>query len=181
MNDTNLIKKCRKGNKAAFNELIKLYYPYVLKFLLKLTSNATNAEDLTQETFIKMIKNIDRFNTNGKASFATYLITIAKNTYLDYLKKNNHELSELDIDNIPDKSNFEEDYFRNENYNFVLEKIENLPFAQKEAIKLKYLEGYTLEEIAKMLKVESKTIKSRLFEGRKKLKEDLKGADIYEW
>lgn len=180
MKDTKLIKKCQKGNKEGFNELIKLYYPYVLKFLLKLTSNATSAEDLTQETFIKMIKSIDRFNTNGKASFATYLITIAKNTYLDYLRKNNHELSELDINSIPDKSNFEENYFRNENYNFVLEKIENLPFAQKEAIKLKYLEGYTLEEIAKMQKVESKTIKSRLFEGRKKLKEDLKGADIYE-
>lgn len=175
-----LIKKCQNGCKESFNELIKFYYPFVLKFLLKLTSNKDIAEDLVQETFIKIINNIDKFNINGKASFNTYLITIAKNTYIDYLRKIHKELQEIDIESIPDKNNFENNYFKTENYNLILEKIENLPLVQKEAIKLKYLEGYTLEEIARIQNVESKTIKSRLFEGRKKLKDDLKGMDIYE-
>lgn len=180
MNDYKLIKKCQKGEKEAFNELIMFYYPFILKFLTKLTRNKSISEDLVQETFIKPIKNIDKFNIKGKASFSTYLVTIAKNCYIDYLRRNNKELQEIDINNMPDKVSIENDYFRAENYDFILEKINDLPFVQKEAIKLKYLEGYTLDEIAKVQKVESKTIKSRLFEARKKLKEDLKGYDIYE-
>lgn len=180
MNDYKLIKKCQKGEKEAFNELITFYYPFILKFLNKLTRNKSISEDLVQETFIKLIKNIDKFNIKGKASFSTYLVTIAKNCYIDYLRRNNKELQEIDINNMPDKVSIENDYFRAENYDFILEKINDLPFVQKEAIKLKYLEGYTLDEIAKVQKVESKTIKSRLFEAKKKLKEDLKGYDIYE-
>lgn len=175
-----LIKKCQKGNKKAFNELVEIYYPFVLKFLLKLTCNKDNADDLVQETFIKIINNIERFNIDGKASFDTYLITIAKNTYIDFLRRINKEFQKLDIDNISDNINFEKEFLKKEDYNLVLKKIESLPLVQKEAIKLKYLEGYTLEEIAKIQKVESKTVKSRLFEGRKKLKENLKGMDIYE-
>lgn len=172
--DNRLIKKCQNGNKKAFNELIEFYYPFVFKFLLKLTSNKSITEDLTQETFVKLINNIEKFNVKGKASFNTYLITIAKNTYIDYLRCMNKELQEIHIESIPSN------HFKNESYDFVLEKIENLPLVQKEAIKLKYLEGYTLQEIAKIQQVESKTVKSRLFEARKKLKEYLKGYDIYE-
>lgn len=180
MNIHTLIKKCQNGNKESFNELVKFYYPFVLKFLMKLVCNKNITEDLVQETFIKIIKNIDNFDINGKASFNTYLISIAKHTYIDYLRKNNKELQEIDIEKIPDKTDSYKKYFINENYNLMLEKIENLPLYQKEAIKLKYIEGYTLKEIAKIQKVESKTVKSRLFEGRKKLKENMKEVDINE-
>ncbi len=180
MNDIKLIKKCQKGNKEAFNELISLYYPYIFKFLIKLTRNKELTEDLVQNTFMKMIVNIENYNTKSNALFSTYLITIAKNTYIDYLRKNNKELQELDIDSYSDKISSEYSWFKNNDYNFVMEKINELPIVQKEAIKLKYLEGYTLKEIAKIQKVESKTIKSRLFEGKRKLKEEMKGYDLYE-
>lgn len=180
MNEKKTIKKCQKGNKEAFNELIAFYYPFVFKFLRKLTMNKDVAEDLVQDVFIKLIHHIDSFDIKGKATFKTYLITIAKNTYLDELRRKNKEFQEIDINTIPDKTNFEEKYFQTEDYHFILEKIEKLPLVQREAIKLKYLEGYTLKEIADVQKVESKTIKSRLFEGRKKLKEELKGSDINE-
>lgn len=180
MNIKKLIKKSQNGDQESFNELIKFYYPFVLKFLSKLVSNKDITSDLVQEVFIKLIKNIEKFDINGKASFNTYLIAIAKNTYIDYIRKNNKELQELDIETLPSKINIDIDYLKKEEYTYVLEKIDNLPLLQKEVIKLKYLEGYTLEEIAKIQKVESKTIKSRLFEARKKLREELKGSDIYE-
>lgn len=175
-----IIKRCKNGDKDAFNELIKFYYPFVLKFLMKLTCNKDIALDLVQETFIKIIEKIDHFKTSGKASFSTYLIKVSKNTYIDYLRKNHKEFQEIDMNIIPDKKTLESNYFKLEDYNLLIKNIDNLPLAQKEAIKLKYLEGYTLNEIAKMKNVESKTIKSRLFEARKKLKEYLKGTDIYE-
>lgn len=180
MNDNKLIKQCQKGNKEAFNELIKIYYPYLFKFLLKLTSKKEIAEDLVQETFIKIINNIEQFNVHSKTSFSTYLLTIAKHTYIDYLRKNNKELADIDINTLPDQKDFTSTISSHENYQTLLEKIDHLPSLQKEAIKLKYLEGYTLEETAKKQQVSSKTIKSRLFEARKKLKEKLKGTDLYE-
>lgn len=175
-----IIKKCQRGSKEAFNDLVTFYYPFVRKFLLKLTANKELSDDLTQDVFIKIIRNIDKFSLSGKASFSTYIITIAKNCYIDNLRKNKMEYQEFDFDVIPDKLNIECDTLRHEDYNILLEKIDKLPLNQKEAIKLKYLEGYTLCEIAKIQNVEVKTIKSRLFEGRKKLKKELEGADIYE-
>ena len=58
MNEKALIKKCQRGDRQAFYELIRLYYDYVSGFLLKTTTDETLTEDLTQETFLKMIRNI---------------------------------------------------------------------------------------------------------------------------
>ena len=85
MNELKILKQCQNGNKQAFNELITFYYPFVYKFLLKITNKNDVAEDMVQETFLKLIKNIDKFNIKGKAKFSTYLMTIARNCYLDYL------------------------------------------------------------------------------------------------
>lgn len=180
MNEIKVLKQCQNGNKQAFNELITFYYPFVSKFLIKITCNKNITEDMVQETFIKLIKNIDKFNIKGKATFSTYLMTIARNCYLDYLRKNNKELQDVDINYLSNKISSEYNYFRNEDYNTLLKEIDKLPEIQKEVIKLKYLEGYTLKEIAKIQNTTSKTIKSRLFESRKKLKDKLKGSDLYE-
>ena len=87
MDETKLIQNCQKGEKQAFNELIKFYYPYLSKFLLKLTSDQVLSEDLLQETFMKVIRNIEKFDIYGKATFSTYILTIARNCYIDYLRK----------------------------------------------------------------------------------------------
>lgn len=178
MNIIKLIESCQKGNKKSFNELITYYYPFVLKYLLKITHNKELSEDLVQETFLKMIKNMDSYNISS-SSFSTYLISIAKHSYIDYLRTNK-EKSQEDIDAYTNKISSEEIYFKNENYNYLMNEINKLPKNQKEAIILKYIKGYNLEDIALYQKVNSKTIKSRLFEARKKLKKLMKGYDIYE-
>ena len=58
MNELKVLKQCQNGNKQAFNELITFYYPFVYKFLLKITNKNDVAEDMTHETFLKLIKNI---------------------------------------------------------------------------------------------------------------------------
>lgn len=82
-----LVKACQKGDRQAFEELIRLFYPYVSGFLLKLTPDASLAEDLTQETFLKMIRGIDRFDTRRGAGFGTWLVTIARNLYIDAVRR----------------------------------------------------------------------------------------------
>ena len=179
MNEIKVLRQCQNGNKQAFNELITFYYPFASKFLLKITGKSDITEDLVQETFIKLIKNFDKFDIKGKAIFSTYLMTIARNCYLDYLKKYNKELQNVDINGFSNNISNEYDYLKKEDYNTLIKEINRLPKLQKEVIKLKYLEGYTLDEIAKIQNTTGKTIKSRLFESRKKLKDKLKGYDLY--
>lgn len=78
VNDKALIKRCQRGDRQAFDELIRLYYDYVSGFLLKTTQEETLSEDLTQETFLKMIRSIEKYDPSGSASFGTWLIIIAK-------------------------------------------------------------------------------------------------------
>ena len=101
MNEKALIKRCQRGDRQAFEELIRLYYDYVFGFLLKATANETLTEDLTQETFLKMIRSIEKFDPNGSAGFGTWLITIAKNVYIDHLRRNRVCLEELPA--LPDE------------------------------------------------------------------------------
>lgn len=160
MNDIELIKACQNVDKSAFNHLIGYYYPYVSGYLLKLTSIEHLTEDLTQETFVRIIKNIEKFDVHGKASFSTYLITIAKHLYIDHLRKNRHELLNSDDFDIPEEG-FETKVYEKLDFNEALDLIERLPPKQAMAIKLKYLEEMTLEQIAILQNTEPKTIKRR--------------------
>ena len=178
MNDIKLVQACQKGEKQAFNDLIALYYPYVSKFLLKLTMDETLNDDLVQETFVKLIRSIDKFDVNGKAAFATYLMTIAKNCYLDYLRKNRISILNLEEQEIVDSFKVEDKVLNNLEYKEALKAIENLPWEQGQAIKLKYIEEFTLLEIAEIFHTQPKTVKSRIHEGMVKLRKILnKGED----
>lgn len=97
MNEKALIKRCQRGDRQAFDELIRLYYDYVSGFLRKATENETLCKDLTQETFLKMIRSIERFDPGGSASFGTWLITIARNCYIDQLRRNRIRLEDIDV------------------------------------------------------------------------------------
>ena len=74
MNEKVLIKKCQRGDRQAFDELIRLYYDYVSGFLLKTTTDEILSEDLTQETFLKMIRNIDLDNKQGLQETAKHIL-----------------------------------------------------------------------------------------------------------
>lgn len=172
MNEKMLIKKCQRGERQAFDSLIRLYYDYVFGFLLKTAADETLCEDLTQETFLKMIKNIEKFRPEG-AAFGTWLITIAKNCYIDHLRKNRipfEDVSELPIQSGEDIENRVEQRLR---YEELLAAAELLPPEQSVAIRLKYAEGLTLQEIADRFGVQPKTVKSRIHEGTVKLRKKL--------
>jgi RNA polymerase sigma-70 factor, ECF subfamily len=170
LDEMQLILSCQKGEKEAFDSLIRLYYPYVLKFLMKLTSEESLSEDLVQETFIKLIRRIDTFDVKRESSFSTYLMTIARNCYLDHMRKN--RLAEFNIDDfeLADRIFFEERVINDFDIAEMMNEVENLPYEQGEAIRLKYLERYTLQEIADRFGTESKTIKSRIHSGMSKLR-----------
>jgi RNA polymerase sigma-70 factor (ECF subfamily) len=176
IDEYNLIRQCQSGNKAAFQELIIRYYNPIYRFLLKLSRDEDISLDLTQETFLKMVRNIDKFQTTGKTQFSTYLFTIAKNSFYDYLRKSkcrlNNELDEdIDMlhiipfteDIIIDRLDFEES----------IKSINTLPKEQQLVIKMRFLDNMSLREIEETIGIEAKTIKSRVHNGMVKLRKNM--------
>jgi RNA polymerase sigma-70 factor (ECF subfamily) len=181
MEDNELIYRCQSGEKIAFQELISKYHPYVFKFLVKLTENEYLAEDLTQDVFVKIIRNIDKFDIHGKAKFSTYTVTIAKNSFIDYLRKEKKYLLSQSFEDISSleafASGFEESLLDRVYVENIMERLENLTDEQKIVIKLKYLENLTLKEIGEMLELEPKTVKSRIHNAITKLRKMLEAKE----
>lgn len=170
MHETALVKACQKGDKQAFEDLIRMFYPYVSKFLLKTTCDESLSQDLTQETFLKMIRSIDKFDVGGKAGFGTWLITIAKNCYIDHMRRHRVYLENIDDLQIDDSSDVAEETIQKMRYEEAMRAIATLPPEQSIAIRLKYIEDMTLAEIAQQSGVPAKTIKSRIHDGTVKLR-----------
>jgi RNA polymerase sigma-70 factor, ECF subfamily len=183
MEDLELIVRCKNGEKSAFEALIRMYHPLIFKYLCKISGDEMLAEDLVQETFIKMIRNIDKFDPYGKAKFSTYLVCIAKNCYIDYYRKEKNRANDVAIGTdfgMQDLCNMEELVIRKMDNIEVLEAVDQLTDHQKIAIRMKYIDNLTTKEIGELLNVEAKTIKSRIHNGMVILRKMLKGGDADE-
>ena len=174
-NERKLLRAAQGGDKEAFQQLILVYYPYVKKFLLKLSGSEQDAEDLTQETFLKLIRGIRQYEPSGRASFATYLMTIAKHCYLDFLRRNRLITVDFDALELPSGEFFEGEIERREDAEALQRAIEALPSEQALAVRLRHFEQQSLEEIAARMGVEPKTAKSRIHLGVVKLRKTLGG------
>lgn len=174
MEDKKLIKCCQDGDKQAFNELIRKYYPYVTGFLLKMTCDEGLTEDLTQETFLKIIQKIELFDLKKNVSFGTYLITMAKNTFIDYCRKNKAVTVDIDDVQLSSETGCDDEVLDKMQAAEFEKNLEKIPPEQAQALKLKYYENMTLEQIAEVSGVASKTVKSRIHEGKVKLRKILR-------
>ncbi|GAA0862911.1 RNA polymerase sigma factor [Paraclostridium tenue] len=180
--DEKLIKELLKGNESAMEILVKRYYDLVHSFIYRNTSDYNIAYDITQDVFIKMMKNIDKYQIeNGK--FKSWLLKIAANTTKDYFRSKTYKqrTQSYDIANqeIEDKTNVVDILSKKEEAIKIKEAIENLPKLQREAVILKYYNDLKIKEISYITGENENTIKSRLFNGVKNLKRFL-GGDNYE-
>ena len=180
--DEKLIKELLQGNESAMEILVKRYYDLVHSFIYRNTSDYNIAYDITQDVFIKMMKNIDKYQIeNGK--FKSWLLKIAVNTTKDYFRSKTYKqrTQSYDISNqeIEDRTNVVDILSKKEEAIKIKEAIENLPKLQREAVILKYYNDLKIKEISYITGENENTIKSRLFNGVKNLKRFL-GGDNYE-
>ncbi|MDO8668597.1 MAG: RNA polymerase sigma factor [bacterium] len=167
--DEQLAADYLKGDKQALNFLIKRYLTPIFNYALSFTKDPAAAEDLTQEVFIKVWKKIKKFDSRYK--FKNWLYAIAKNTSLDYLKKNqaiNFSALNLGDDNLLFENlikeagpSAQEKLESTEESIMVNSAVNKLPEKYKKIIKLRYREGYKFREIAEIFKESIETIKSR--------------------
>lgn len=169
--DETLIEKVLAGECQAFEILIKKHQGIIYNYLYKITLSKEDAEDMTQEVFIKAYNKLYTFER--KANFSTWLFKIAVNTLNDSLKKKKvYEIekeeammsikcSERDIP--------EEALSLKEKKLEVLRLLEGLTLEQKNAIILKYVRGFSYKEIGKVLGVSEESAKMKVYRARKKL------------
>ena len=175
MEDKELIYKIQHGEKELLEVLIQNYYDDIYRLCYYKTGNASISYDLTQETFLKLIKYIGNYRDKGK--FKSYLITIAMNVCNTYFDENKVELEELD-GNQTYKGNDSNELSKIEQKNSIDKALRVLPEKQKEVIILKYYEDLKIKDISKILDEKVPTIKSRLKQGIEKLSRYLGKEDF---
>ncbi|MGR3173921.1 MAG: RNA polymerase sigma factor [Candidatus Scalindua sp.] len=174
--DTESVRLAREGDSAAFEELVERNYMYVYKISYKWTGIKEDAEDITQDVFMKLARSIQTFKESS--SFQTWLYSITINTAKDFTKKSarmrTKEIAFSEQQNIKDKSTPEETSIAE----IIQYMITKLPHKLKETALLVFSEGMSHKEAAVVLNSTEKTISWRIFQVKKKLKSHLKTDEV---
>jgi len=174
LNEDLLIKGCQRGRRKDFEELIGRYYYPLLKFFSKYDVNKQTCEDLTHDTILKMIENIEKYKVVGNAKFSTWLFTIAYNTLLNYVSKisnKNGEESLTEIESvIPSGRSTEDEALRNIDSNDVKLKVDSLSIEDKALINLRYIHGFGYKDISQVMNMPEKAVKWKLHDALERLR-----------
>ena len=170
----------KKQNPELLDHLIELYQHRLLRYLLFLTGKREVAEDLFQETWIRVLIRGSQYN--GKARFDTWLFTIARNLVIDLSRKRTmaslDEMSEVNGEDRPfeiaiDAPSLLEQFESREDRAEVGEVLLKLDSTYREVLVLRFYEELSLDEIAGVTKAPLSTVKSRLYRGLAALKPEM--------
>lgn len=177
--DISIIDRFKKGEKAAFEELVLIYQDRIYNLCRHMLHNAHEAEDAAQDTFIKAYQHLKHFRP--EASLYTWLYRIAVNTCLDYKKKPFWESlftkfeGEPFIDEPASAWPSPETVYASKQIGLALHNsIRRLPPKLRTAIILNEIEGLSYGEIADVLEISIGTVKSRISRARDELKISMK-------
>lgn len=182
--DTILMLRTKDGDQAAFKELVEKHKISVLNLCLRFTGNKPDAEDLSQDVFMRIFQAAPRYE--AKAAFTTWMYRIAVNLCLNYQRrkklltffsidsdndfKKNHQKKIPDIisSERPD-TNFE----KKEQSQFIQKAIQSLPENQRTVVILYRYQNLSYQEIAETLETSISAVESRLFRAKINLKKKL--------
>lgn len=177
------IKQVRKGDQNAFGEIVELYKDKVFQLCFRMLGNSHEAEDTSQEAFIRAYINIERYNIDRK--FSTWLYRIATNLCIDRIRKKKPDYY-LDAEvagtegltlysQIPASQLApDEEVSKIELQEIIQNEILKLPEKYRTVIVLKYIEELPLTEISKILDLPIGTVKTRIHRGREALRKQLR-------
>jgi RNA polymerase sigma factor (sigma-70 family) len=183
--DEELVLKSQKGSLTAYDELVRRYYGRIYSLVYNMTSNREDAEDLVQEVFVKAHRSLPRFH--GNSAFYTWIYRIAVNRTINYRKKRTRQQAMRLDDMTPDVR--EDAAFSklvsndtpvrrmriSELQKKLNEALQTLSEKHKQVVVMHDVQGMAHEEIAKVLRVSTGTVRSRLFYARKHLQSELAG------
>lgn len=178
-----IINRVLDGDYDAFEHLVDKYQARVFRHITKMVQDRQQAQDLLQETFLNAYRGLSGFT--GASSFATWLFRIATNTCLMYLRKNRPESVEYDdqIENtrggefVPASPEFISTpldiLLSSEGRRKIEEAIDGLPILYRSVLVLRDVEGFSIEEVSKIMETSTAAVKSRLHRARNAVREAL--------
>jgi RNA polymerase sigma-70 factor (ECF subfamily) len=181
--DQALVERVQKGDKSAFDVLVRKYQHKVVKLISRYIKDPDEALDVSQEAFIEAYRALPNFR--GDSAFYTWMYRIAINTAKNYLVAQGRRLPNVDIE-AQEAEQFEgestlKEYAtperllqRDEIENTVFSTIEKLPEDLKTAITLREIDGLSYEEIAEAMACPVGTVRSRIFRAREAIEKSLK-------
>lgn len=156
MKDDELVEQIRLGDEKAAEELIKRYYKPILRYCKRQCFNLEKAEDLTQETFLKLFKNLSGYKEKKK--FKAYLYTIANHVCIDESRK----MKECSLENEEEIQDEGDRLRRIEDKSEIDYLLNVLSPEQREAVILRFGQELSFGEIAKVMGCNMRTAQSRV-------------------
>ena len=177
LGDNEIISKVLKGEQNAYAELVNRYQAYVFTLVLRMIKSREDAEEVAQDVFVKAYRSLADFR--GESKFSTWLYTIANTTSITFLRKKKLDVHSLDNEKVFEVADSKDSGFRanlveqKSRVNMVNEAIALLSPDDAEIITLFYKAEQNLEEISRILRLETNTVKVRLHRARTRLKEKM--------
>ncbi|MDI3535244.1 MAG: hypothetical protein PWQ82_1609 [Thermosediminibacterales bacterium] len=169
-----LVKKAKKGNKDAFADLVRLYKGPVFRQAFAILNDRTEAEDVSQEAFLKAYYSIKKLNS--EYAFVSWLSRIVTNLSTDKLKRRGKEkvaTQQWINEHAAFSGNWRDPIEDKELELNIRKALQKLSTQHRNIIVLRDVQGFSYEEIAKILKVPVGTVKSRIHAARLALREKL--------
>ncbi|SRR5581483_2243106 len=186
IDDTTLVREAQRGNRAAFEELVRHYDQAVLRLALHLTGSEQDAQDVYQDAFLKAYKSIGNFRF--ECSFYTWIYRIVTNLCLDQLRKRQVRKEDAPVatdasgeeydvlSQVPDgraAANPERDLMRRELGGRISRALEKLTPRERMVFELKHYQGLKLRTVGEILNTTEETAKNTLFRATQKLRSAL--------
>lgn len=178
LEDKELVHLYQQGDQNAINQLVTRYKSRIFTSIYFLVKNREQAEDLFQETFIKIISSLRSSTYNEQGKFLPWALRIAHNLVIDHFRKvklmpMQHDTDEFSVfDVLPGQGrNASEQLIYNEKIAFVRSLIDRLPADQREVVILRHYTGLSFKEIAKMLEININTALGRMHYAVLKMRE----------
>ncbi|HEY9364413.1 MAG TPA: sigma-70 family RNA polymerase sigma factor [Chitinophagaceae bacterium] len=177
LTDIEIISRVLNGEQNAYAELVNRYQNYVFTLALRFTKNREDAEEVSQDIFIKAYRSLSDFK--GASKFSTWLYTIVYTTSITFLRKKRPDIRSLDDERTLELADSQDSGFsanqveQKSKVNMVTKAIALLSSDDAQIITLFYKAEQNLEEIGKILGLETNTVKVRLHRARTRLKEKM--------
>jgi len=169
-----LIERCLKGDQSAWEEIVSLYFRRVFNIAYKFVGRHDEAEDLTQDIFLRLFKSLKTFDR--RANFSTWLISVSRNLCIDHYRgmRREHEVVTHDVDVVvlAPPSAVDSPYTmleRRDRVALLRAALDKLAPSLRTAVILRDIQELSYQEIAERLGVPEGTVKSRINRGRTEL------------
>ena len=174
--DPELVRECRAGDPRAFESLVRKYERPVYNLALRMLKDRDDAMDVTQTAFVKAYEKLDSYD--DKHGFFSWIYRIAINESINFSKRTRRQ-DEYESGVTAALAPTQETDRRADALSDEIEQaIEMLKIDYRMVIVLKHFQDFSYEEIAEVLRIPEKTVKSRLFSARQQLKEILDARGI---